>query len=52
MTLRKVTLDKEKTEKRGGSGHTEREAGAQRESLLQTDGLMDLHFIFIDRSGK
>ena len=30
----------------------EREAGEERDSLLQTDRLMDIHFIFIDRLSK
>ena len=45
-------MDKEKTEKRVQRAGTEREAGADRDSLLQTDGLMDLHFVLIDRPEK
>jgi hypothetical protein len=35
-----------------GEEGAEREAGEERDSLLQTDRLMDIHFILIDRSEK
>ena len=34
------------------TSETVREEGAERDCLLQTDRLMDIHFIFIDRFQK
>ena len=45
-------MNKEKTDTRVQRPDTERETGADRDSLLKTDGLMGLHFIFIDWSGN
>ena len=42
-------MEKEKTEKRVERTGPERDPGTDRDSLLQTDGHMDLQFTFIDR---